>query len=96
MDDRYKERIDTVVDPDALLPGMPTDKVWMLLGETEELIRDFDRELAIAFLSCNLSEIKHLCTTVLRGKHDGYIKETLTKARDRMRSELDERKRSKS
>ena len=96
MDDRHRATIDNIVDPDAILPGMPNDKIWMLLGEAEELLSDYERELTIAYLSCNHTEVKHLCTTILRGKHDTEIIASLTLVRDRMKEELKKRKGSKS
>jgi len=95
MDDRYRATIDNIVNPDALIPGMPIDKIWMLLGEAEEILSDYERELAIAYLSCNHSEVKHLCTTLLRGQHDASIITSLTLVRDRMKEELKKRKMSK-
>jgi len=95
MDDRHRATIDNIVNPEALIPGMPVDKIWMLLGEAEELLSDYERELTIAYLSCNHSEVKHLCTTILRGQHDDEIISSLKLVRDRMKEELKKRKTSK-
>jgi hypothetical protein len=95
MDDRHRATIDNIVNPTALIPNMPIDKIWMLLGEAEELLSDYERELSIAYLSCNHSEVKHLCTTILRGKDDTDIIASLTLVRDKMKEELNTRKKSK-
>jgi len=95
MDDRHRATIDNIVNPEALIPSMPVDKIWMLLGEAEELLSDYERELTIAYLSCNHSEVKHLCTTILRGQHDDEIISSLKLVRDRMKEELKKRKTSK-
>jgi len=95
MDDRHRATIDNIINPDALIPSMPVDKIWMLLGEAEELLSEYERELAIAYLSCNHSEVKHLCTTILRGQHDKEIIASLTMVRDKMKEDLKRRKTSK-
>jgi len=66
--------LDFVLDPRSIVTEMPTEKVRMLLVELDMIMEDYVRDLAIAYLSSNYSSKKHLCTTVLKGKHDHEIK----------------------
>jgi len=92
----YLEVLERVIDPDTMLAGMPGDKIWLLIGELEEIADDYEREMAITYLSCNHSEVKHLCTTYLRGKTDEFILEKLSCVKDAMQRELKRRKRERA
>ncbi|MCL2143647.1 MAG: hypothetical protein FWH44_05275 [Methanomassiliicoccaceae archaeon] len=93
-----EERIKTedllyhVLDPQTILPEMPTDKVRILLVELDMIMEDYKRDLAVIYLSSNYSSKKHLCSTILRGKHDHEIKEAAMSVREVLVKELAARK----
>ncbi|MDR2865986.1 MAG: hypothetical protein LBV13_01060 [Methanomassiliicoccaceae archaeon] len=86
------ELMDFVLDPETLLEGMPTDKLRMLSVELDMIMEDYSRELAIAYLSSNYSSKKHLCSTVLRGKHDYEIKDAASRVKIVLITELASRR----
>lgn len=44
----YQEKLDRIVNPDAMLAEMPNDKIWLLIGELDDIVDDYEREMAIA------------------------------------------------
>lgn len=91
----YEEFLNNVVNPALMVKEMPNDKIWLLLGELDDILDDFDRELAIAYIGGNHSENKHMCTTYLRGKNDEFIIEKMEFVRDHMQKELKERRKNR-
>ena len=91
----YEAAIAKVVDPASMLPDIPNDKIWLMMGELNEILEDFERELAIAYISCNHSGSKHLCQTILRGKTDEHIIEVMISVRTSMEEELRSRRKKK-
>lgn len=91
----YEDVLKNIVNPSVMIAEMSNDKIWLLLGELDDITDSYERELAISYLSGNHSEIKHLCTTYLRGKHDDYIMEMLEFAREEMQKELKTRRKNR-
>lgn len=89
---RCDDLMELVLDPQRILPDMPTEKVRMLLVELNMIMEDYTRDLAIAYLSSNYSSKKHLCSTVLRAKHDHEIKHATEEVREILKEELERRK----
>jgi hypothetical protein len=71
---------------------MPTEKVRMLLIELDMVMEDYTRDIAIIYISANYSSKKHLCATILRGKHDHEIREAVVGVREILVAELAGRK----
>jgi len=84
--------IGMVMDPQNILSVMPTEKVNLLLVELDMIMNDYNRELAIVYLCSNYSSKKHLCSTILKGKHDHEIKDAAKTVRDVLVKEIDDRK----
>jgi len=84
-----------VMDPQNILSEMPTEKVHMLLADLEMIMDDYNRDLAIIYLSSNYSSKKHLCSTILKGKHDHEIKDVAKTVKDVLLKELDARRSKK-
>jgi hypothetical protein len=84
-----------VLDPQTILPLMPEEKVRMLLSELDMIMEDYTRDIAIVYIASNYSSKKHLCATILRGKHDHEIKAEVAKVREVLVEELKERKKKK-
>jgi len=84
--------IELALDPQTILPGMSTDRVRVLLVELDVIMEDYQRDFAIVYLSANYSSKKHLCTTILAGKHDHEIKDAAKKVRAEIVKELNNRK----
>jgi len=91
---RCGDLVELVLDPQNILPEMPAEKVRMLLIELDMITEDYQRDLAIIYISSNYSSKKHLCSTILRGKTDSEIKEAVTGVREVLVRELESRKRS--
>ncbi|MCL2786117.1 MAG: hypothetical protein FWD81_02710 [Methanomassiliicoccaceae archaeon] len=89
---RCDNLMEFVLDPDVLLPEMPTEKVRVLLVELDMIMEDYGREMAIMYISSNYSSKKHLCSTILRGKHDHEIKAAAAEVRVVLVNELARRK----
>jgi len=83
------------LDPQTILPDMPTEKVKMLLIELEMIMEDYNRDLAIVYLSSNYSSHKHLCSIILKGKHDDDVKKSAGDVKEILISELNRRKAGK-
>ena len=93
MEDRNLDDVlAKVIDPAAAMDGVTTDKFWMLLGEADSIINDFERELTINFISSNFSTSKHLCQTLCRGKFDDEIKTILLNIKAFLLEEIERRK----
>ena len=90
---RCDDLVELVLDPQTILPEMPTEKVRMLLIELDMIMEDYERELAIIYISSNYSSKKHLCSTILRGKRDDEIKEAVTGVRVVLVKEIEKRSR---
>ena len=84
--------MELVLDPQTILPEMPTDKIRILLMELDLIMEDYTRDIAIIYISSNYSSRKHLCSTVLRGKHDHEIKDAVKVVRVALVNELNSRK----
>ena len=84
--------LDFVLDPQSIVTEMPADKVRILLVELDMIMEDYVRDLAIAYLCSNYSSKKHLCTTVLKGKHDHEIKAAASAVKAFLVTELANRK----
>jgi len=84
-----------VMDPQNILSEMPTEKVYMLLADLDMIEDDYNRDLAIVYLSSNYSSKKHLCSTILKGKHDHEIKEVAKTVREVLVKEIGSRKKTK-
>lgn len=96
MEERgYEETLKKIVNPETMVADMPNDKIWLLIGQAEDIASDYEREVAISYLSCNHSEIKHLCTTYLRGKTDEFIIEKLKYVKEAMNKEMERRRRER-
>ena len=91
---RCDDLMELVLDPQTILPEMPTEKVKMLLVELDMVMDDYKRDLAIIYISSNYSSKKHLCSTVLRGKLDSEIRAAAELLRIVLNDELAARKRS--
>jgi len=85
-----------VINPEAALEDVNLDKLWMLLGECDSIINDFERELSINFISSNFSISKHLCQTLCRGKFDDDLRTILNNLKAFLLKEIDERKKKKN
>jgi len=83
------------LDPQTILPDMPTEKVKMLLMELDMITEDYNRDLAIVYLSSNYSSRKHVCSIILKGKHDDDVKKAAAGVRNILVNELDCRRSSK-
>jgi len=81
-----------VMDPQNILSGMPTEKVYMLLADLDMVMDDYKRDLAIVYLSSNYSSKKHLCSTILKGKHDHEIKDVAKTVREVLVKEIESRR----
>lgn len=91
-----KDIFNKVIDPRSVLPEYPIDRIWMLMGELEDIVEDYDREVAILYISCNHSPSKHMCQTILRGKHDHEIMVVLEDVRTAMNDEVKSRRKNKT
>jgi len=90
---RCDDLIEHVLDTQNILAEMPTEKVRMLLIELDMIMEDYTRDIAIIYISANYSSKKHLCATILRGKHDHEIRDAVKGVREILVNELKERKR---
>ena len=88
---RCDDLVELVLDPQTILPEMPTEKVRMLLIELDMIMEDYKRELAIIYISSNYSSKKHLCSTILRGKRDDEIAEAVAGVREVLVKEIEKR-----
>ncbi|MCL2712826.1 MAG: hypothetical protein FWD37_06100 [Methanomassiliicoccaceae archaeon] len=89
---RCDDLMELVLDPQVIFPDMSTEKLRMLLIELDMIMEDYSRDLAIMYISGNYSSKKHLCSTVLKGKHDHEIKDAAAKVREVIVNELNTRK----
>jgi hypothetical protein len=89
---RYEDLVEMVLDPQTILPLMPEEKVRTLLSELDMIMEDYSRDIAIIYIASNYSSKKHLCSTILRGKHDHEIKEAVAKVREVLVEDLKERR----
>jgi len=80
------------LDPQTIIPDMPAEKVKMLLIELDMIMEDYKRDLAIVYLSSNYSSHKHLCSIILKGKHDDDVKEAANDVKKILVDELDRRR----
>jgi len=94
MDNKCKcdDLIGFVMDPQNILSEMPTEKIYMLLADLDMIMEDYKRDLAIIYLSSNYSSKKHLCSTILKGKHDHEIKEVAKTVREVLTKEIADRR----
>lgn len=81
-----------VLNPQVFLPDQSTERILRLLVELEMLIEDFDREVTIMYLAGNYSTNKHLCVSILRGKHDHEIQAAMLRLKDVLKAEIKSRK----
>jgi len=86
------EVLANVINPEAALEEVNLDKLWMLLGEVDSIISDFERELSINYISSNFSISKHLCQTLCRGKFDDELKTILNNLKAFLLQEIEKRK----
>ena len=86
------EVLANVINPEAALEEVNLDKLWMLLGEVDSIISDFERELSINYISSNFSISKHLCQTLCRGKFDDELKTILNNLKAYLLQEIEKRK----
>ncbi|MCQ2086148.1 MAG: hypothetical protein MJY54_01825 [archaeon] len=77
-----------IVDMQVFLPDMIEEKVRQLLVELEMIEENFDREVAIIYLSSNYSSNKHLAMTILRGMCDSDIKKYISTAKLTLQKEI--------
>jgi hypothetical protein len=89
---RCDDLLGLTLDPQNILPELPTEKVTMLLIELDMILEDYKRDLAIMYLASNYSSKKHLCSTILKGKHDHEIKAAAAEVRTVLVKELAARK----
>ena len=88
--------LDNVINPEAALINVTIDRMWMLLGEIDDILNDYGRDLAINFISSNFSVSKHMCQTLCRGKFDKEIMAILEDLRTFLREDIDRRKGKKN
>jgi hypothetical protein len=89
---RCDDLVGFTLDPQNVVPDMPAEKVRMLLIELDMIMEDYNRDLAVLYLSANYSSKKHLCSTILKGKHDHEIKAAAAGVREVLVNELAARK----
>jgi len=89
---RCDDLVELVMDTQNVIADMPTEKVRMLLIELDMIMDDYSRDLTIAYFCSNYSSKKHLCTTVLKGKHDHEIRATADDVKVILKNELAKRK----
>ena len=89
---RCDDLVGFTLDPQSILPEMPAEKVRMLLIELDVILEDYKRDLAIMYLASNYSSKKHLCSTILKGKHDHEIKAAAAEVRTVLVKEIAARK----
>jgi hypothetical protein len=89
---RCEDLMEFALDPQNILSLMTAEKVRMLLVELDMIMEDYERELAIAYICSNYSSKKHMCTTILKGKHDHEIKEAVANVRVALVNDLEARK----
>ena len=89
MEDRARSDVTNfIIDMKSFLPDMIEEKVRQLLVELEMIEENFEREIAIIYLSSNYSSNKHLAMTILRGMSDADIKKYITKAKNILQKEI--------
>jgi hypothetical protein len=81
-----------VVDPETIFPYMSDEKIRTLLVELEMIMEEYDRSVAIMYLSGNYSGNKHLSTVVLQGMYDTEIVQIMSETRDSLKKEIKNRK----
>ena len=81
-----------VIDPQNLIREMPAEKVRLLLVDLDAVMDDYSREIAIVYICSNYSSKKHLCSTILKGKHDHEIRDAVTGIRKILTEELERRR----
>ena len=89
---RSEDLTTLVVNPGSFLPNLPLDKVRLLLLELQSMREDYTRDVVIGYIASNYSSNKHLCTTVLNGKHDREIRDIMDIIEDMINEELEARK----
>jgi hypothetical protein len=89
---KTEDLMDFVLDPETILPLMTEEKVRALLAELDMIMEDYNRDLAVVYISGNYSSRKHLCSVILRGKHDDEIKEAVITMRQKLVDEIKSRK----
>lgn len=89
---RSDDLIGLVVNPGSFLPNLPLDKVRLLLLELQSMRSDYNRDVVIGYVASNYSSNKHLCTTVLNGKHDREIFDIMDIIEEMINDELEARK----
>jgi hypothetical protein len=89
---RGEDLVDFVLDTQDIIPMMTEEKVRMLLAELDMIMEDYTRDIAIVYISGNYSSRKHLCSIILRGKHDHEIKDAMAEVRETIVNELKARK----
>ncbi|MCQ2056317.1 MAG: hypothetical protein MJY64_02480 [archaeon] len=82
-----------VADIHLLLPSMIEERIRQLLLELEMIEENFDREIAIMYLSSNYSSNKHLAMTILRGMCDSDIRKYITTTKQALKKEIESRHR---
>jgi hypothetical protein len=91
---RCDDLIEHVLDTQSILEMMSTEKVRMLLIELDMIMEDYTRDIAIIYISGNYSSKKHLCSVILRGKHDHEIRDAVKGVRAVLVRELENRKKN--
>jgi hypothetical protein len=89
---RCDDLIGHVLDTQNIISEMPTEKVRMLLVELDLVMEEYTRDIAIIYIAGNYSSKKHLCATILRGKHDSEIREAVMGVREILVREISGRK----
>jgi len=87
----YKKALEDVIDH-SIVADLPTDKVWVLLGQMKELTENYERNFIIIHLATNHSTKKHLCQVVLSGRRDHEIKKIMADITSSLEAELEKRR----
>ena len=81
-----------IIDVETFIEGVGDDKLRIMLMELDLYSQDYERSVAIAYLSGNCAHNKHLANIVLNGMYDDEVKEMMEMARGKLNSEIERRK----
>lgn len=81
-----------IIDVETFIEGVGDDKLRIMLMELEMYMQEYERSVAIAYLSGNCAHNKHLANIVLNGLYDDEVKEMMVLAKDKLSSEIERRK----
>ena len=81
-----------IIDVETFIEGVGDDKLRIMLMELDMYSQDYERPVAIAYLSGNCAHNKHLANIVLNGMYDDEVKEMMEMARGKLNSEIERRK----